>query len=127
MRGSDALGGRAKLAALHAEFHAQVAAPYGLQRSAPRLQGGAKSAGVSAALSHLKRVADASMRSAAWGVIRECIERDPAPFLAALGISVPERKAKPLRSMTAIFISKGKGSTTPETDKAYRVPQTVDE
>ncbi len=121
MVGSDALGGRAKLAAMHSEFHAQVAAPYGLQRAPARLQGSAKTAGASAVLQHLRGTEDAAMRSAVWGVTRECIERDPALFLAALGLAAPEGRKKLLRSMTAIFISKGKGSAAAEQDQPYRV------
>lgn len=121
MNGSDALGGRTKLAALHNDFHAEVAAPYGLKRAQARLQGGAKAAGASSVLQHLKRTADASLRSAVWDVTRECIERDPGPFMTALGIEATGRKPKPLRSMTAIFTSKGKGSATPEAEEPYRV------
>jgi Plasmid recombination enzyme len=120
MNGSDALGGRTKLAALHNDFHSQVAAPYGLKRAPARLQGNAKAAGIAAVLNHMRGTSDPAMRSAVWGPTRESIERDPAPFLAALGIGAPEVKAKALRSMTAIFTSKGKGSAIPETDP-YRV------
>lgn len=116
MKGSDAIGGRAQLAALHGEFHAHVAAPYGLKRSAPRLQGKTKTAAAAAVLQHLRRIADNALRSAAWPVIRESIENDPSPFVAALGLAVPVLKAKPARSMTAIFTSKGKGSNRPAPD-----------
>lgn len=120
MMGSDALGGRTKLAALHNDFHAQVATPYGLKRAPARLQGSARAAGIAAVLDYMRSTSDPAMLSAAWGATRECIERDPVPFLAALGIVAPEPKARTLRSMTAIFISKGKGSAMPETDP-YRV------
>lgn len=125
MQGSDAMGGRAKLAALHADFHAQVATPYGLKRAPARLQGNAKAAASSTVLHYVRSVADAALRSAVWGVIRECIERDPAPFMTALGIVAPPTRAKPLRSMVAIFTSKGKGSDAPEASKPYRVSLAV--
>lgn len=121
MNGSDAIGGRLKLAALHSDFHAQVAAPYGFKRAPSRLQGTTKAAGVAAVLEQFRRTADPAMRSVAWGVTRECIERDPAPFMAALGIEPLKVKAKAHRSMTAIFTSKGKGSAVPETEQPYRV------
>ena len=127
MQGSDSLGGRAKLAALHADFHAQVAAPYGLKRAPARLQGNAKAVASSTVLQHMRSVADAALRSPVWKIIRECIERDPAPFMTALGIVASTTKAKPLRSMVAIFTSKGKGSDAPEASQPYRVPLAVNE
>ena len=127
MQGSDALGGRAKLSALHADFHAQVAAPYGLKRAPARLQGNIKTTASSEVLQHMRSVADAALRSPVWGIIRECIERDPVPFMAALGIVAPTTKAKPLRSMVAIFTSKGKGRDAPESGQPYRVPLAVNE
>ncbi len=121
MQGSDALGGRAKLAAMHGAFHAQVAGPYGLKRAPARLRGNSKAAAASLVLQHMRRTADEALRSPTWGVIREGIERDPAPYLAALGIVAPAAKARPLRTMAAIFTSKGKGSDTPEVIDPYRV------
>ena len=121
MTGSDAIGGRQALASLHQDFHAKVASPYGLKRAPARLQGGAKATAVSAVLTYLRRASDAAMHSAAWSVIRECIERDPTPFLAALGIEVPNPNARRLRSMAAIFTSKGKGSSKSPPDLPYRV------
>ena len=127
MVGSDALGGPARFAAMHRDFHMKVAAPYGLERPPARLRGGAKAAGVSAVLQQLKQAADAATRSAVWGVIRDCIERDPGPFMAGLGIAAPEGKPKALHSMTAIFISKGKGSAIADAEQPYRVRREVNE
>lgn len=127
MKGSDAIGGPKQLAALHADFHSDVAASYGLKRTAPRLQGSAKAAATAAVLEHLRRVADNAVRSAAGPVIRESIENNPSPFVASLGPALPVRKAKPMRSMTAIFTSKGKGSNAPEPDDPYRVLRAVNE
>lgn len=125
MNGSDALGGRTRLALLHSDFHAEVAAPYGLKRAAARLRGSAKAAGVMAVLEHLRGSSDPALHSAAWGAMRDCIERDPAPFLAELGIAAPQSRPKALRSMTAIFTSTGKGGAKPEADHPYRVLSSV--
>lgn len=121
MKGSDLLGGRALLAQMHNDFSKQVASPYGLKRSPARLTGKGKVAGVAAVLQQLKATSDAALQSKVWGVIRECAERDPSPFMAALGINHAPTKTKVLRSMTAIFTSKGKGPKTLEEDETYRV------
>lgn len=54
-------------------------------------------------------------------------ESDPTPFLAALGLAVPEVQPRPARSTTAIFTSKGKGSNESEPDKPYGVLKAVNE
>lgn len=125
MKGSDLLGGRALLAQMHNDFHAQVANHYGLKRATARLTGKGKVAGVAAVLKQLKTTSDAALQSKVWGVIRECAERDPSPFMQALGIDPAHKATKPLRSMTAIFTSKGKGAKTAEEDEAYRVRRGV--
>lgn len=125
MAGSDALGGRAKFGALLTGFHAEVAAPYGLQRPKPRLYGSAKVEGVRRVLQWLKAKADPAMHSALWVALRDSIERDPGPFLAALGVTAPEARKKPLRTMTAIFTSKGKGSDATQEEQPYRVRRAV--
>ena len=114
MVGSVAVGGPNELLKLD-DFHAEVCAPYGLKRFPPRLTGAAKSAAFAAVMDELKRRGDACLGSTLWFVVRDLIEADPRPFLAELGLEVTvDTKPKKLRSMTAIFTSKGKGSSKPE-------------
>lgn len=116
MVGSDALGGRAQMQTLQAEFHKDVCEPYGLRRQSSRLTGTVKTQMVAAVIAELKRLRDPSMASAIWPSIRDQVQADPGPAAAILGIDVPAAtKVKKLRSMTDIFISKGKGSAKEET------------
>ena len=108
MVGSALVGGRAKLRAIQASFHAAVAARYGLRKAPARLIGAAKLAGSKAVLKRLEQAADAALRSAVWPIIRECIEGDPTPFVAALDVEIDSPQKK-LRTMAQVFTSKGKG------------------
>jgi Plasmid recombination enzyme len=115
MVGSDALGGPSQLRKLHSEFFDAVCAPYGLKRYPRRLTGASKAAAAASVLAELRRRRDACLTSALWPVLRGCIETDPSAYAVALGVDLAGcAKRKKLRSMTAVFISKGKGSNTPE-------------
>lgn len=111
MDGSNLIGGKQKLMALQKDFHAKVAARYGLSKAPARLSGSAKQATVTAVLQRLRETSDGALQSAAWSVIREAVERDPAPFLLTLGLEVATPK-KQIRTMAQIFTSKGKGRAT---------------
>ena len=108
MQGSDAVGGRSKLASLKSDFHAKVASRYGLKRASERLQGSQKAVAAKMVIGRLSATADAALRSRAWQPFKDAIERDPSPFMAALGLELPA--TKPKRTMTQIFTSKGKGA-----------------
>jgi len=108
MVGSDLLGNRQKMQAMHSQFHSDVASRHGLTKPPSRLAGAAKQSAASTILRELRANADPAMLSAIWPSIRDAIEKDPAPFLLALGINLAENPKK-VRSMTQIFTSKGKG------------------
>ena len=108
MDGSNILGGKQKLLAMHKQFHLDVAARYGLSKAPARLTGTAKQAASTAVLQKLRETGDKAMQSAAWATIRAAIENDPGPFLMALGIELTAPK-KNLKTMAAIFTSTGKG------------------
>lgn len=108
MAGSDMVGGKQKLLALQKHFHDKVASRYGLRKAPAKLSGATKQAAALAVLKDLRRTSDAALKSKVWATFREAIERDPSPFLLALGIML-EVPSKPLRTMTQIFTSKGKG------------------
>lgn len=108
MVGSDMVGNRQRLLELQQTFHGAVAARYGLRKAPARLSGATKQRAASMVLGSLKRAADDALRSQVWPVIRDTIERDPAPYLMALEIELEPPKKK-LRTMADIFTSKGKG------------------
>lgn len=120
MQGSDLVGIGKRFDAVNESFFIEVAKPFGLIRPA-RLTAAEKKAAAGAVLSHLKRTGDAALKSQAWGAIRACIEGNPAPFLAALGIEAPQAPDRPARSFVDIMTSRGKGARThAEADKRDR-------
>ena len=74
------------LADMQAAFHAAVASHHGLRKAPKRLAGHSKDAAAHLVLKHLRAANDGVLRSAAWPTIRDAIERDPAPFIEALGL-----------------------------------------
>ena len=86
MIGNKLIGGKQMLMALQKDFHAAVASKFGLSKAPARLAGTAKQTGAKAVLQKLRETSDGALQSAAWAVIREAVERDPATFLLALGI-----------------------------------------
>ncbi|MDB5779180.1 MAG: hypothetical protein JWP93_1545 [Polaromonas sp.] len=121
MIGNKLLGGKQMLMALQKDFHAAVASKFGLSKAPARLAGTAKQAGAKAVLQKLRETSDGALQSAAWAVIREAVERDPAPFLLALGIEQAAPKKK-LRTFTQIMTSKGKGPSKEANAIAFAAP-----
>jgi hypothetical protein len=122
MAGSDMLGGKQKLAALQKDFFDQVAAAHGLSKAPARLAGASKQAAAKAVLQTLRDTGDKAQQSKVWATLRDVIERDPAPFLLALGIELqaPEKK---LKTYTQIMTSKGKGSAKEANPIGFTPPE----
>ena len=108
MAGSELVGNRRTLTDMQAAFHSVVASHHGLRKAPKRLAGPSKDAAAHLVLQHLRVTSDAVLRSAAWPTIRDAIERDPAPFMEALGLHLAAPQ-KPTKTMAQIFTSKGKG------------------
>jgi hypothetical protein len=108
MTGSELVGNRRTLAEMQAGFHSVVASQHGLRKVPKRLAGLSKEAAAHLVLQHLRKVNDGALRSTTWPTIREAIERDPAPFMEALGLNLAAPQ-KPTKTMAQIFTSKGKG------------------
>ena len=108
MVGSELMGNRNKLLALQQDFHQVVAGRYGLKKAPTRLAGASKHNAAMAVLTRLRSATDAALRSNVWPEIRDAIERDPSPYVLALGIELDTPKKK-RRTMTQIFTSKGRG------------------
>lgn len=111
MTGSDMLGNKQMLMAMHKQFHLDVAGRYGLHKAPARLTGATKQAAAQAVLQRLRETGDSALQSKVWATLRDAVEADPTPFLMALGIELkaPEKKRK---TYTEIFTSKGKGKAT---------------
>ena len=121
MIGNKIIGGKQMLLTLQKDFHAAVASKFGLSKAPARLAGTAKQAGATAVLQKLRETSDSSLQSAAWAVIREAVERDPAPFLLALGIEV-KATAKKLKPFVDYVTSKGKGPSKETNAIAFAPP-----
>ena len=109
MVGSDLVGGGKAFAAHSVAFHERVASRYGLRKAPARLGTAARCTLAAAVLRRMRETADPALRSPVWAVLRDAIEREPEPWAGAMGLNLEVKPAKPLRSMTSIFTSPGKG------------------
>lgn len=108
MNGGKLMGNRQKLMAMQQNFFDTVASLYGLHKAPAKLSGLTRQAAAKTVLKTLQLGSDAALKSKVWASIRDSIERDPIPYLQALGIDAPT-PLKRLRTMAEIFTSKGKG------------------
>ncbi len=108
MVGSDMVGNLQALQAMQVRFFKDVAQMHGLTQPPARMTGAHKAEAAERVIASMKASNDPALKSAAWAVIRNAIESDPAPFMAALGVNAPQ-KTKRAKSSTAIFTSPGKG------------------
>ncbi len=111
MRGGDLID-HAGLRKLRESFYRDVAKNFGLKKPIGRMFGAARGEAVKAVLDALESAQDAILASCLWVTVKRDIERDPAPFVAALGIEVQALARKPKRTMAEIFTSPGKGPKT---------------
>jgi hypothetical protein len=111
MVGSDLVGGPSRLRAMQTDFHEKVAKGFGLKRGTTRMTGASRQDTAAAVLAHLRAIGDPVLKSAAWPVIRDAIERDPKPYAETLGFEVSSA-SKLARSFTSIMTSVGKGAKT---------------
>ena len=101
---------RPRLAELRVSFAKGVAAAFGLKPPPGKLDGVARVQAAQTVLDHLESTQDAILGSLLWLEVKQDIERDPARFLARLGIEIAgPPKADKLKSMAQIFTSPGKG------------------
>ena len=101
---------RPKLAELRFSFAKEVAAAFGLRPPPGKLHGANRAEAVLLVLAHLESTQDALLTSSLWAEVKQDIERDPARFLARLGIELaaPGNAVK-VKTMAQIFTSPGKG------------------
>ena len=94
---------------LSESFSKQVASVHGL-KMAERLEGKFKSDAVAAVLRHIENSDRGLLKSSAWVVIRQAIERNPASFLTAYGIELKNKPPANLKTIDQIFTITGKGA-----------------
>ena len=116
MKGS-ALKGRKETAAMCESFYRSVAQSFGLKQPAKRLVGAARYAAANAVNQALEGTQDAILQSGLWETVKQAIERDPAPYMAALGIEATPHKTKPLKKFVDYVVSTGKGAKTERRSK----------
>ena len=108
MVGSELIN-RPATAKLHTSF-APVAKEFGMKPPPSKLSGSSRATGAQMVLARLESTQDAILRSVLWDVIRDGIKADPAPYMAALGISREVVKPKAVqKTMAQIFTSPGRG------------------
>lgn len=101
---------RPRLAKLRTAFAHDVAQKFGLKAPPGRMAGAMRGQAVRLVLERLESTRDAILNSALWQCTRQAIERDPAPYVSALGIELSAAPSghKP-KTMAQIFTSPGKG------------------
>ena len=112
MCGSSLLKTKA-LKELRKSFSKEVARGFGLKEPEVRMSGAEHGIAVRMVLEKLESNQDALLQSCLWQTVRRDIERNPARYMAALGLELPVEKRepkKPQRTMAQIFTSPGKGT-----------------
>ena len=100
---------RTNTKALQESFVKRVASVYGL-KMVERLTGKRKGDAVAMVLKHIENNDRGLLQSSAWVAIRQAIEHNPAPFIAAMGIELADKPQAKLKRMEQIFTSTGKGA-----------------
>lgn len=122
MAGSDMLGGKQMLMTMQKQFHLDVSGLYGLSKAPAKLTVASKQAASKAVLQRLRETGDKALQSNLWATLRDVIERDPMPFLMALGIEL-QAPAKKLKTFTQIMTSKGKGKAKEANPIRFTTPE----
>jgi hypothetical protein len=113
-------GGIARLNALNLDFYDRVASRYGLLPGVRRCPARAKREVAAEVLERMVESRDPATTSRNWAAIRSAIEDSPFDLAEKLQIDTGRRQKK-RRSMTDIFISKGKGPTKEQTPRRFAV------
>jgi len=103
-----ALIDRASTRTLRESFKRCVAESYGLQMT-DKLTGARKACSTAMVLQAIETNYKQLIAMPIWQPLRQCLERNPAPFAASLGLNLPERCVVKRKTMAEIFTSPGKG------------------
>jgi len=99
---------RSNTHALRESFKRNVANGYGL-RMVDKMQGTQKANAIVMVLKAIEAGHREVIAMPLWQPLRQSIERDPAPFVAALGLMLGEKTPAKPKTMAQIFTSTGKG------------------
>ena len=115
MAGSALMGNRQTLKARHASFLKTVGFRHGLTLTPDRMNAAARDAVANQVIAALNQRADAVLQNNMWPAIRSAIHANPVDFAQCLGIQMlPNRPAKPPKTMAQIFTSRGAGDSRRE-------------
>jgi hypothetical protein len=88
-----------------------VAEKFNVQLPRPKLTKYEQGQASNCVITHLNSIQSPLLHDPAWNSIKTAIQKDPIAFLADYGIYAELKKPnKSMRTLTEIFISKGKGS-----------------
>lgn len=123
MNGSDMMGSRAKLLAMRASFHAQVAQHFGLAKPATQRRASAadRRSAAGCALDAIKSNLTLLNDLAVAGALLDLIAADPTRLLAALDVDTP--KVRPKRGQAKTFAAQMTKPCKPESANPNRVHQ----
>jgi hypothetical protein len=107
--GGKLIDRRVNTPAMRDSFGRQIAAKYGLSM-VDKMTGKRKGDAVALVLADIEMHQRAVIASNLWQPLRQAIERNPAPFIASMGLAVVDRPAKKMKTMAQIFTSTGKGA-----------------
>ena len=85
---------KVRLRTLHEDFTEKVAIPSGQKKGPTRLRGGARADGERMVRDRLRWLDDVVAHSCIWPVVQQMIASDPAIFMDALAIELPDGKRK---------------------------------
>jgi hypothetical protein len=94
--------------AMRESFGRQVASVYGL-RMVDKLTGCRKADAVAMVLADIETTHRGVITSTLWQPLRQAIERSPEPFIASMGIELPDRPPKKMKPFVDYVVSTGKG------------------
>lgn len=103
MVGSDLMGGRAKLLAMHADFHTQVGQLHGLTRQATQKRHSAATRQQAIDLAFEVLEANSGLSAAVLRALLVPHMNDPAPLLLEMGLTMPAEKVKPQDTFVGIM------------------------
>lgn len=108
---SRIFGDKVQLKGLREKFFLEVAQPLGIKKS-KKMREADKQQLAAKVIGHMKAHYAPALQDPAWPVFFDCINEEPQKFADWLGIAADVPQTTPARSMTAIFISPGKGAKT---------------
>lgn len=125
MIGSKLMGYKKNLSSLQEVFYENVSKRYGLERPPKALNNAQRKKAAMDVLNHLVQTQDPVTKSSHWPSFVEVIYKFPIGFAKAIGIEISMICSRPMKTMTQIFTSKGKGSHHQNSDFVKQKNQNI--